>query len=125
VDEQVMDWGTVLNRRAKKEGWSMFPVYSNGVDMASPLTHFYVSNNCGDYPGWSCSEAMSGLLAKFLAAPDDAARKQLATAIQEDAYRTTPSVMWGQFSRPAGYRTRLTGLPQSSFPIFWGVEVAA
>jgi peptide/nickel transport system substrate-binding protein len=125
VEEQVMDWGTVLSRRAKKTGWSMFPVYSNGVDMASPLTHFYVSNNCADYPGWSCSEAMSSLLAQFVAAPDDAARKRIATAIQEEAYRNTPSVMWGQFSRPAGYRTRLTGLQQSSFPIFWGVKVTA
>src|SRR5205807_1393506 len=26
VDEQVMDWGTVLSRRAKKDGWSLFPV---------------------------------------------------------------------------------------------------
>jgi len=123
VDEQVMDWGTVLQRRGRKEGWSIFPVYSNGVDMASPLTHFYISNNCGDYPGWSCSEPMSALLTQFAAAPDDAARARIAAAIQEDAYRTTPSVMWGQFSRPAGYRTRLQGLVQSSYPIFWGVRL--
>ena len=36
-----------------------------------------------------------------------------------------PSVMWGQFSHPAGYRTRLTNLIQSSFPIFWNVTLAA
>ncbi|RKK02992.1 ABC transporter substrate-binding protein [Pseudoroseomonas wenyumeiae] len=124
VDEQVMDWGTVLQRRSRKEGWSVFPVYSNGVDMASPLTHFYVSNNCADYTGWSCSEPMSELLIQFAAAPDDAARARIAAAIQEDAYRTTPTVMWGQFSRPAGYRSRLQGLVQSSFPIFWGVRLA-
>jgi len=123
VDEQVMDWGTVLQRRGRKEGWSVFPVYSNGVDMASPLTHFYISNNCGDYPGWSCSDTTTGLLGDFVAASDDAARKRIAVAIQEDAYRTTPTVMWGQFSRPAGYRNRLQGLVQSSFPIFWGVRL--
>ncbi|MGI4955444.1 MAG: ABC transporter substrate-binding protein [Janthinobacterium lividum] len=125
VDEQVMDWGTVLQRRGRKEGWSVFPVYSNGVEMASPLTHFYISNNCGDYPGWSCSAATTALLAQFAAATDDAARKRIAVAIQEDAYRTTPSVMWGQFSRPAGYRSRLQNLIQSSFPIFWGVRLAS
>ena len=27
-------WPTVLARRAKKDGWSMFPVYSNGTDMS-------------------------------------------------------------------------------------------
>lgn len=123
VDEQVMDWGTVLARRAKKEGWSLFPVYSNGVDMASPLTHFYISNNCGDYPGWSCSAPMTALLTRFAAAPDDDARRTLAAAIQEEAYRTTPSVMWGQFARPAGHRTRLLDLIPSSFPIFWNVRL--
>ena len=125
VDEQVMDWGTVLSRRAKKEGWSLFPVYSNGVDMASPLNHFYVANNCADYPGWSCSPAMGKLLEDFAAAPDDAARKQVAVDIQKEAYALVPSVMWGQFARPAGYRTRLQDLIQSSFPIFWNVRLAS
>ena len=125
VDEQVMDWGTVLARRAKKDGWSLFPVYSNGVDMASPLTHFYVSNNCADYPGWSCSAEITTHLQQFADAPDDAGRKAVAALIQEDAYKLVPSVMWGQFSRPAGYRTRLAGLIQSSFPMFWNVQVAS
>lgn len=125
VKEEVMDWGTVLARRAKKDGWSLFPVYANGVDMASPLTHFYVGNNCAEYPGWSCDAATTKLLGEFAAAPDDAARKSIAASIQMEAYRTTPSVMWGQFSRPAGYRTRLANLIQSSFPIFWNVQLAA
>ena len=103
----------------------MFPVYSNGIDMASPLTHFYISSNCADYPGWSCSVPMTGMLAAFAKAPDDAARKAIAAQIQEEAYRVTPSVMWGQFSRPAGYRTRMTGLIQSSFPMFWDVTLSA
>ena len=125
VDEQVTDWGTVLARRGKKEGWSLFPVYSNGVDMASPLTHFYVANNCADYPGWSCDAATAKLLADFAAAPDEAARKAVAADIQRAAYRSTPNVMWGQFSRPAGYRARLADLIPSSFPIFWNVRLAA
>ena len=125
VDEQVMDWGTVLARRAKKDGWSLFPVYANGIDMASPLTNFYISNNCADYPGWSCDATMTRLLAEFAAAPDEAEHRRIAAAIQVEAYRTTPCVMWGQFSRPAGYRTRLTDLIQSSFPIFWNVKLTA
>ena len=125
VEEQVMDWGTVLARRAKREGWSLFPVYSNGTDMASPLNHFYISNNCADYPGWSCSTAMTGLLSDFAHAPDATARKGIAATIQEEAYRLVPSVMWGQFSRPAGYRSRLQNLAQSAYPIFWGMSLAA
>jgi peptide/nickel transport system substrate-binding protein len=125
VDTQVMDWGTVLARRAKKEGWSMFPVYSNGLDMASPLSHFYITNTCADYPGWSCDAVIPGLLKDFAHAPDMAARRAIAVKIQRAAYELVPCVMWGQFSRPAGYRTRLKHLIQSSFPMFWAVEVAA
>jgi peptide/nickel transport system substrate-binding protein len=33
-----------------------------------------------------------------------------------------PSVMWGQFTIPAGYRTALKGLIQSSYPMFWEVD---
>ena len=123
VQPQAMDWGTLLARRAKREGWSLFPVYSNGIDMVSPLTHFYTANNCADYPGWSCDAAMTKLLEDFANAADAAARKTIADGIQAAAYRLTPSVMWGQFSRPAGYRKRLRNMIVSSFPIFWGVEV--
>lgn len=125
VDEQVMDWGTVLARRAKKDGWSIFPVYANGIDMGSPLTHFYVGNNCADYAGWSCSPAMRDKLTAFAKAPDAAARKRLAAEIQVEAYKDTPSVMWGQFCRPAGYRSRVRNLIQSSFPMFWQLTVEA
>jgi peptide/nickel transport system substrate-binding protein len=123
VQTEVMDWGTVLARRAKREGWSLFPVYSNGIDMDSPLTHFYVANNCADYPGWSCDAAMTKLLEDFANAPDLAARKTIADEIQVAAYKLVPAVMWGQFARPAGYRKRLKNMVVSAFPMFWQVTV--
>ena len=123
VDEQSMDWGTVLARRGKKEGWGLFGVYSNGVDMVSPLNHFYVASTCADYPGWSCDARIPPLLAQFAAADTAEERKRIAAGVQEVAYDIVPSVMWGQFSRPAAYRDRLKGLVRSSFPIFWEVDV--
>jgi peptide/nickel transport system substrate-binding protein len=122
VQPELMDWGTVLARRAKREGWSLFPVYSNGIDMEDPLTHFYVANNCADYPGWSCDAGMTRLLEDFANASDTAARRTIAAQIQIAAYQLTPSVMWGQFARPAGYRTRLKDMISSSFPMFWQVS---
>jgi peptide/nickel transport system substrate-binding protein len=122
VDERVMDWGTLLQRRAKKTGWSLFAVYSNGADMFSPLTHFYVSANCADYPGWSCDERVTPLLKAFAHAATLPEQRQIAEQIQVAEYDSVPSVMWGQFTVPTAYRTALTGLIQSSFPIFWSVE---
>ena len=123
VEEQVMDWGTLLARRARREGWNMFSVYANGTDMISPLTHFYVANTCADYPGWDCDPGLRALIDAFAVAPDGGARRALAGQIQAAAVAHTPSVMWGQFTIPAGYRTRLRNMPQAAYPMFWEVEV--
>jgi peptide/nickel transport system substrate-binding protein len=80
VEEQVMDWGTLLARRARREGWHLFSVYANGTDMFSPLTHFYVSNTCADYPGWDCDRGIERMLGEFAAAADLAERRRLAEA---------------------------------------------
>lgn len=123
VEEQQMDWGTVLARRARREGWHAFGVYSNGTDMFSPLTHFYVSNTCADYPGWDCDRDVERLLGAFALAPTPEERKRIAGEIQAAEARNVPSVMWGQFTIPAGYRDRLRDLPQAAYPMFWGAKV--
>jgi peptide/nickel transport system substrate-binding protein len=123
VDQQPRDWPTVLARRAKKDGWSMFPVYSNGTDMFSPLSHFYIANTCSpDYPGWSCDERIPKLIKAFTQANTLAERQKIAADIQAVAYELTPSVMWGQFTIPAGYRSDVKNLIQSDYPMFWEVE---
>ena len=124
VDEQQMDWGTVLARRARKDGWHMFGVYSNGTDMISPLTHFYIASTCADFAGWSCDAAIPPLLADYAKAEELAERRRIAAEIQQKAYALTPNVMWGQFTIPAGYRTHLTNFVETSYPIFWQVERA-
>lgn len=122
VEAQPRDWPTVLARRAKKDGWSMFPVYSNGTDMYSPLTHFYVAATCNDFPGWSCDNRVPDLLKAFTRAATLDERKKIAAEIQVIAYEMVPSLMWGQFTIPAGYRSDLKGLIQSDYPMFWEVD---
>src|SRR3954470_5305726 len=122
VEQQPRDWPTVLARRAKKDGWSMFPVYSNGTDMYSPLTHFYVAATCNDFPGWSGHTRVPELMKAFTRAATLEERKKIAADIQTVAYEMVPSVMWGQFTIPAGYRADLKGLIQSSYPMFWEVD---
>jgi peptide/nickel transport system substrate-binding protein len=124
VQAQQMDWGTVLARRARREGWSMFPVYSNGTDMLNPLTHFYVAATCGDFPGWSCDQRIPELLKQFTKADGLEAQRKVAAEIQKASYELTPAVMWGQFTRPAGYRNTLRNFIESSYPFFWQVEKA-
>jgi peptide/nickel transport system substrate-binding protein len=122
VDLQAMDWGTLLNRRGRRDGWNIFGVTASGFDLASPPTHFYLSGNCIDYAGWSCDERMVPLFAAFPRAQTDAERQRIAREISAIAFENTPAVMWGQFVTPAAWRNNLTNLIPSSIPLFWSVE---
>lgn len=122
VELQAMDWGTLLNRRARREGWAAFGVTASGFDLASPLTHFYLAGNCVDYSGWSCDERLVPLYAAFPRAQTDAERQRLAREISAIGFDNVPAVMWGQFIAPAAWRSTLKNLIPSSIPLFWSVE---
>jgi len=51
-------------------------------------------------------------------------RRMNAVEIQTLSCELTPALMWGQFTRPAGYRTTLKDFIGSSYPIFCQVEKA-
>jgi peptide/nickel transport system substrate-binding protein len=125
VDLQAMDWGTLLARRAKKDGWHLFGVHASGFDLASPVTHFYISNNCNDYPGWHCDERLTKQLELFTKAKTEQERKGIADEISKIAYEITPAVMWGQFAQPAAHRRTIVNLIPSSIPVFWNAEKKA
>ena len=123
VTEQVMDWGTLLARRARRDGWHIFAVYANGTDMFSPLTNFYVSNTCADFPGWDCDRDVQRLLGEFALATNGAERRRIAAEIQTASVRNVPSIIWGQFTIPAGYRERVRDLPRAAYPMFWEARI--
>jgi peptide/nickel transport system substrate-binding protein len=122
VDLQVMDWATVLVRRAKKDGWSVYGVHAGGYDLASPLTNVMVAFNCADFTGWQCDQRITPLMEAFAKAPAEADRKKIAADIQAIMYDQAPAIPWGQFAQPAAYRANLRGLIPSAIPIFWNIE---
>ncbi|WP_160123807.1 ABC transporter substrate-binding protein [Rhodovarius lipocyclicus] len=119
---EAMDWGTLLNRRGRRDGWNIFGVTASGFDLAAPPTHFYLSGNCIDYAGWSCDERMVPLFAAFPMAQTDAERQRIAREISAIAFDNVPAIMWGQFIAPAAWRNTLRNLIPSSIPLFWNVE---
>jgi peptide/nickel transport system substrate-binding protein len=122
VDLQVMDWATVLARRTKKDGWSIFGVHAGGYDLASPLTNNMVANNCVDASAWHCDARITPLLDAFAKASTEADRKKVASDIQTVMYDQAPAILWGQFAQPAAYRTNLRGVIPSAIPVFWNIE---
>lgn len=122
VDVQVMDWASVLARRAKREGWSVYGVHAGGFDLGSPLTNVMVAFNCADFTGWQCDARITPLLEAFAKAPAEQDRKKIAAEIQAVMYEQAPGIPWGQFAQPAAYRATLRGLIPSAIPVFWNVE---
>ena len=105
VDLQVMDWASVLARRAKKEGWSVYGVHAGGFDLGSPLTNVMVAFNCADFTGWQCDARITPLVEAFAKAPAEEDRKKIAGEIQSVMYDQAPGNSVGPV-RAAGRLSR-------------------
>jgi peptide/nickel transport system substrate-binding protein len=124
VDMQVMDWASVLARRTRRDGWSVFGVHALGVDLHNPLTNSVIGFNCTNATtgGFHCEERLTPLFNAFAAAPTLPERQRIAAQIQEIVYERAIAVPWGQFAQPAAHRAQVQNLIPSAIPLFWNVE---
>ena len=88
VEEQMVDWGTVVQRRPSKEpldkgGWSMFPSVIAAPDHRDPLlANFIRSNGKEAWFGWPTDDKLEALHAQWMEVPDLAAQ-QLEHAVKK------------------------------------------
>ena len=129
VDYVATDWGTLLTRRGKKVpvdqgGWSIFCTFGAGVDQASPAANLTLRAN-GDkaWFGWPDDPEIESLRDAWFQAPDLAAQKRIAAALQLEAFKTVPYVPLGQYFQATAYRTSLSDVLKG-FSIFWNVQKA-
>lgn len=95
IDHQVIDWATLVERRAKPEEWDAF-VTSHGF-VPDPSQISYVGQ-MNQYPGWWSSEASLGLAADLLAETGFDARYPIWEQIQANAYTEIPAIKIGDSS---------------------------
>ncbi len=130
VDDQAMDWGTVLQRRMSKApldkgGWSAFPGGSPGGEMTNPLTENVVrSTGATAWVGWPDDPVMEAAYSGWLDAETDEERRRYDRDWQVAAFNSVPTIPLGQYLPPAAWRSNLTGLLKGSAPVFWNVEKA-
>ncbi|SDA24620.1 peptide/nickel transport system substrate-binding protein [Methylobacterium sp. UNC378MF] len=127
VDYQVMDWGSVVQRRAKKDpvaqgGWSAFCTFWAGLDQANPaVSAFLRGTGQSAAVGWPTSEKIEALRDQWLDAPDAAARKQLAGTLQQQAFTDLPYLPLGQYFNQTSFKPSLTSV-LNGVPVFWNVK---
>ncbi len=127
VDYQAMDWGTVVQRRAKmdppdKGGWSVFHTFWAGLDQSNPVGHVFLRGNGKDgMVGWPTAPKIEALRSRWIAAPDLATQKKLAVDLQRQALTDVPYVPLGQSFAPTSFREDISGV-LNGFVIFWSVK---
>ncbi len=128
VDYQAMDWGTVVQRRAKKDpidkgGWSVFNTFWGGLDQFSPVAHSFLRGLCpdGGIIGWPTSSKIEALRDAWLDAPDLQAQQAIAKELQLQAFVDVPYLPLGQVLQPTAYKTSLSGVLGGSV-VFWNVK---
>ncbi len=130
VDYQVLDWGTVVQRRTRKEpvsqgGWSIFGTFWAGLDQATPANNAFLRSpgENGTF-GWPKSEALEAMRQQWLGTLDPAAQKALAARIQHQALIDLPYVPVGQYFFSTVYQNNVSGVLEGP-PLFWNVRKAS
>jgi peptide/nickel transport system substrate-binding protein len=127
LDVVATDWGTVNQRILNSKpldqgGWSMFGIFSGGLDMISPAYHLAVrGNGRAGVPSWLTDASLEELRGAWFAAPDLAGQKALAAKIQARALEVGAYIPCGQYFQPTAYRRDLEGM-LTGLPLFWNLR---
>jgi peptide/nickel transport system substrate-binding protein len=128
VEYVASDWGTVVTRRASKKppdegGWNMFETGWTGSDLLDPSTNVMLrANGEKAWFGWPKDDKLEALLAEWLKATDDEARKDIAAKIQQHAFEVVPYVPTGQFEAKTAFRKNIKGYSSAPALFMWNVE---
>ena len=130
IDVVATDWGTVNQRILSPKpldqgGWSMFGIFSGGLDHLSPAYHLVTrGNGRAGVPSWLTDAPLEDLRTAWFAAPDLASQKALAAQIQARALQVGAYIPCGQYFQPTAYRRDLDGM-LTGLPLFWNLRRSA
>src|SRR5579864_2596219 len=119
VDTQVIDWASVLDRRAKPAEWDMFT--TSGGFPPDPAMETFLS---ATYPGWWDAADKNQVFDAFTSAPDQHRRAALWAKLQSLIYAEVPLVKPGDFYGLVLRRRAIQGFRPAYWIIPWGVQAA-
>ena len=129
VEVATTEWGTVIKRIYSKNsvaqgGWNVLVTAFATHDMLNPATtrNLRAPGAKGVLPGWPDDEKLEALRASWLAATDDAARREIAAQIQLRAFEVVPFIPLGQYKARAVFRSYLTGVVDAPIAFLWNIE---
>ncbi len=127
VQYDVMDFGTLAQRRAKKDkpsegGWHLFHTTHPGDTCANPAAYTELEAT-GDkaWFGWPQSDAVQNKFADWYAAVDLAGEQKAVAELNQAAMDHVTYIPLGFFRDRQAWRKTLSGITPAPFPVFWGV----
>jgi peptide/nickel transport system substrate-binding protein len=130
VDYQVMDWGSVITRRANQNpvdqgGWGAFVTVMSPLTAANPGSMLALrGNGRKGWFGWPTDDRLEQLREAWFDAPDLAAQRAVAEQVQLRYLENVPFLVLCRMQQPMAFRNDITDVVQASFPVFWGVRRA-
>ncbi len=127
LDVQATDWGTVVQRRAKKDppdkgGWSVFFTAWSGLDQFNPAGHVGLrGNGLNAWFGWPNAPRLEALREDWFAASTPSLQKKICEEIQRQAFTDVPYIPIGEYLQPTVRRDSLSGMLKG-VPLFWNVH---
>jgi peptide/nickel transport system substrate-binding protein len=124
VDLQVMDWQTMVARRAKKDGWHGAFTSWSSVEILDPVSNAFLNASCDKAPfGWPCDQELERLRAAFAHETDPAKQRALAEAVQLRAAEYPTYLPLGQYVQPTAMRKNVSGILSGAAFVDWNIEV--
>jgi peptide/nickel transport system substrate-binding protein len=127
IDDQVMDWGTVMQRRTTMEpldkgGWSLFVTATPAADYRDPMVAAFIR---GDGPkgfyGWPSDRRIEDLYLDWIDSDDPATLTRIEREWQQRCFDIVTHLPLGRFVLPSAWRDNVTGLLKGPAPVFWNV----
>jgi peptide/nickel transport system substrate-binding protein len=128
IDDEVMDWGTVLQRRASREplskgGWSLFISVTPVPEYRDPLLASLLRGNGKDaWIGWPDSPRIEAAYNAWLDADDAAEQTRLEREVQLAAFESVPFIPLGRYMPSAAWSSALSHPLKGPAPVFWNVS---
>ena len=128
IDDQVMDWGTVLQRRGSKApldkgGWSLFVSVTPVPEYKDPLLGSLLRGNGKDaWIGWPDIPRIETAYNAWLDTGDEAEKTKLEREIQLAAFESVPFVPLGRYMPRAAWSTGITAPGKGPAPTFWNIS---
>ncbi|OJW22774.1 MAG: ABC transporter substrate-binding protein [Rhodospirillales bacterium 69-11] len=130
VNYVATDWGTVGQRRAKKDppsegGWHIFHTWHAGADCVNPAPYTALdASGATAWFGWPKSDLVQEKIAEWYAAPDLPAEKKVIAELNKAAMDDVVYVPTGFFKAYQAWRKNVSGVVKAPFPVFWDVTKA-